>query len=288
MDTVNRPHHRSRNMNRITFSLEHSTNNREGFKRRIRFFPFFLLPGFLHEPKPCTADIPFFPSKNEGRDRIKIAGAISRAHDTGENAAEALIMADTRRGSRYHVLPLNFQDSHYANVPPITDPPRRLLPPCTFSQSLPIGIMQTVDAKISNISTHATVDRKEGRKEGNIVDIRSWAKYSLRRQVTSLAREREREGRQVFWSRVNEPVLRINLTILRLRMGQMKESCCIEQGSFAPLKRLQRPIGIFNRVLGGMGEETLFSIPWRGQTLSRSLSLWGSARSERLAIRCPL
>lgn len=166
MDTVNRPHHRSRNMNRITFSLEHSTNNREGFKRRIRFFPFFLLPGFLHEPKPCTADIPFFPSKNEGRDRIKIAGAISRAHDTGENAAEALIMADTRRGSRYHVLLLNFQDSHYANVPPITDPPRRLLPPCTFSQSLPIGIMQTVDAKISNISTHATVDRrKEGRKE---------------------------------------------------------------------------------------------------------------------------
>lgn len=80
---------------------------------------------FLHEP--CTADIPFFPS-NEGRDRIKIAGAISRAHDTGENAAEALIMADTRRGSRYHVLPLNFQDSHYTNVPPITDPPRRPRP----------------------------------------------------------------------------------------------------------------------------------------------------------------
>lgn len=42
------------------------------------------------------------------KDRIKIAGAISRTHDIGENAAEALIMADTRRGSRYHVLyPLN-------------------------------------------------------------------------------------------------------------------------------------------------------------------------------------
>lgn len=196
-------------------------------------------------------------------------------------------MADTRRGSRYHVLPLNFQDSHYANVPPITDPPRRLLPPCTFSQSLPIGIMQTVDAKISNISTHATVDRrKEGRKEISwIFDRGRNTRWEDKLQVS---REREREGRQVFWSRVNEPVLRINLTILRLRMGQMKESCCIEQGSFAPLKRLQRPIGIFNRVLGGMGEETLFSIPWRGQTLSRSLSLWGSARSERLAIRCPL
>lgn len=161
-------HHRSRNMNRITFSLEHSTRNTHQDSREGSVsFPSSSSPRcFLHEPKPCTADIPFFPSKNEGRDRIKIAGAISRAHDTGENAAEALIMADTRRGSRYHVLPLNFQDSHYANVPPITDPPRRLLPPCTFSQSLPIGIMQTVDAKISNISTHATVDRrKEGRKE---------------------------------------------------------------------------------------------------------------------------
>lgn len=150
---------------------------REGFAS-----PFLsLLPPPAFFAKPCTADIPFFPS-NEGRDRIKIAGAISRAHDTGENAAEALIMADTRRGSRYHVLPLNFQDSHYTNVPPITDPPRRPRPPSLLSPNpaLFLNRSQSESCKrgcknrTCNIVctwTHARHDRRSEGREGGIVDI---------------------------------------------------------------------------------------------------------------------
>lgn len=68
----------------------------------------FLLPLFLP-----SSSLPTDYIETEGRislrDWIKIAGAISRTHDIGENATEALIMAGyTARGSsRYHVLPLN-------------------------------------------------------------------------------------------------------------------------------------------------------------------------------------
>lgn len=61
------------------------------------------------------AGIPFsLRTEEESLGWIKIAGgAISRTHDIGENAAEALIMPDTRRGSCYHVLPLNSRLSLY-------------------------------------------------------------------------------------------------------------------------------------------------------------------------------
>lgn len=56
------------------------------------------------------------------RDWIKIAGAISRTHDIGENATEALIMADTRRAVAATTFYPLTQDSHYTNVPPIIGP----------------------------------------------------------------------------------------------------------------------------------------------------------------------
>jgi len=63
-----------------------SCNARRGLSQRCASFsfPLFLFP-------PPSAD----PRKT--RDWIKIAAAISRTHDIGENASEALIMADARR-----------------------------------------------------------------------------------------------------------------------------------------------------------------------------------------------
>lgn len=127
--------------------IEQSTD-REDERRILVSFP---LP-FLRESKRFE---PTFHFTLEGRDRIKIAGAISRAHDTGENAGrEALIMAGTRRGSRYHVSPLNFKTL----ITLMSRQSRALrngrASPRTFSQSLPIGIMQTSDAKIGRKRTH--------------------------------------------------------------------------------------------------------------------------------------
>lgn len=62
--------------------------------------------------------------------RIKIAGAISRTHDIGENATEALIMADTRRAVAATTFYPLTQDSHYTNVPPIIGPQSAVYFPC--------------------------------------------------------------------------------------------------------------------------------------------------------------
>lgn len=74
------------------------------------------------------------------RDWIKIAGAISRTHDIGENATEALIMADTRRAVAATTFYPLTQDSHYTNVSPIIGPQSAALPslvnPSRVSQSL--------------------------------------------------------------------------------------------------------------------------------------------------------
>jgi len=59
---------------------------------------------------------------------IKIAGAISRTHDIGENATEALIMADTRRAVAATTFYPLTQDSHYTNVSPIIGPRSAALP----------------------------------------------------------------------------------------------------------------------------------------------------------------
>lgn len=129
----------------------------------------------------------------------------------------------------------------------------RALPPSSlrtlhFFSIAPNQNHANVDAKIERVTssvhgrTHATtVDRKEGKVASAIFQGKN------SRRTKFLPHEKEgggkRERRQVFWSRVNEPVLRINLTILRLRMGQMNESRCIEERSFAPLKRCNGPSG---------------------------------------------
>lgn len=96
---------------------------------------------------------PFFPTRRKslsGTPWIKIAGAILRTHDIGENATEALIMADTRRAVAATTFYPLTQDSHYTNVPPIIGPqsevpPRGTLPARPSITS--IRIMQT-DEKI--------------------------------------------------------------------------------------------------------------------------------------------
>lgn len=94
---------------------------------------FELRSTFLHDSLQGTPSFhrhSFFPpTGEESRDRIKIAGAISRTHDIGENAAEALIMADTRRAVAATTFQPLTQDSHYTNVPPITRPSAVCTPP---------------------------------------------------------------------------------------------------------------------------------------------------------------
>lgn len=82
-------------------------------------FPVLFL--FLFLPLPPTR-------RKTLRDWIKIAGAISRTHDIGENATEALIMADTRRAVAAATFYPLTQDSHYTNVPPIIGPQSTALP----------------------------------------------------------------------------------------------------------------------------------------------------------------
>lgn len=80
------------------------------------FFLFLFLP------------LPPYSRRKTLRDWIKIAGAISRTHDIGENATEALIMADTRRAVAATTFYPLTQDSHYTNVPPIIGPQSAALP----------------------------------------------------------------------------------------------------------------------------------------------------------------
>lgn len=114
------------------------------FPRLLRAKRFSLyLPAIFLFPGP----LPRGPSRRAGRlygrDWTKIAGAISRTHDIGENATEALIMADTRRAVAATTFYPLTQDSHYTNVPPIIGPqvagtplPRRGSAPLRVSQSL--------------------------------------------------------------------------------------------------------------------------------------------------------
>lgn len=83
-------------------------------------FFFFLFPPLLPTRRKSLS--------KEGTLRIKIAGAISRTHDIGENATEALIMADTRRAVAATTFYPLTQDSHYTNVPPIIGPQSAILP----------------------------------------------------------------------------------------------------------------------------------------------------------------
>ena len=94
---------------RIYFVRRSTKIGSPSFELSLFVFFFFFIRSSRTERAPPTFLFPPRWTKEESlsqeRERIKIAGAISRTHDIGENAAEALIMADTRRGSRYHVLP---------------------------------------------------------------------------------------------------------------------------------------------------------------------------------------
>lgn len=95
------------------------------FRLCSRFLP--ASPARASLPARHSFPVPFSPSSTSTRrktlrDWIKIAGAISRTHDIGENATEALIMADTRRAVAATTFYPLTQDSHYTNVPPIIGP----------------------------------------------------------------------------------------------------------------------------------------------------------------------
>lgn len=103
------PSRRSLLLLRSVFVIVPSREPREISSSTILFLFFLFLP------LPPTR-------RKTPRDWIKIAGAISRTHDIGENATEALIMADTRRAVAATTFYPLTQDSHYTNVPPIIGP----------------------------------------------------------------------------------------------------------------------------------------------------------------------
>lgn len=102
----------------------------------------FVLVSSRHESLPQRYFSPpsFFPTRRKslsGTPWIKIAGAISRTHDIGENATEALIMVDTRRAVAATTFYPLTQDSHYTNVPPIIGPQSEVPPPASPGEPSP-------------------------------------------------------------------------------------------------------------------------------------------------------
>lgn len=136
-------------------SLKYMSNGSIGSSLNITFH-FYSLSS-RHEslslPQQYFSPPSFFPTRRKslsGTSWIKIAGAISRTHDIGENATEALIMADTQRAVAATTFYPLTQDSHYTNVPPIIGPQSEVPPPCLPRGTLParlsitsIRIMQT-------------------------------------------------------------------------------------------------------------------------------------------------
>lgn len=155
-----------RRQSRCMISCAFNTYQTIGSLRLPPPFTFCLCPRFF-SPRISSSGISLFfffhlsyrlegrasEALKEGTLRIKIAGAISRTHDIGENTTEALIMADTRRAVATTTFYPLTQDSHYTNVPPIIGPqsailplpPREILPARLSITS--IRIMQT-DEKI--------------------------------------------------------------------------------------------------------------------------------------------